>query len=100
MVAVKATMTSKGQITVPVSVRPELGLIEGEQVEFTLVDRVATVQRCVTGPNPFEKWVGCLGGATDGDALMWQCNLRDEWEQPLTPTSCQRSFGWRQPARS
>jgi antitoxin PrlF len=34
-----ATMTSKGQITVPVRVREEMGLKEGTQVEFLKGER-------------------------------------------------------------
>jgi antitoxin PrlF len=76
--AAKSTLTSKGQITVPVSIRRELGLIEGDQVEFTVTNGVATLQRCVTDQNPFEKWAGRLGAASDNDALVWQRDLRDE----------------------
>ena len=33
-----ATMTSKGQVTVPLSVRQELGIEPGDQVDFVEVD--------------------------------------------------------------
>lgn len=36
---IKATITSKGQLTLPKSVRDRLGLREGDQVEVTVVKR-------------------------------------------------------------
>jgi antitoxin PrlF len=77
-VVVKATLTSKGQLTVPVAIRREMGLREGDEVEFTLVEGVATLRRHVNDANPFAKWVGRLGQQPNGAAVAWQRELRDE----------------------
>jgi antitoxin PrlF len=77
-VVVKATMTSKGQLTVPVAIRREMGLRAGDEVEFTLVDGVATLHRLPSDTNPFAKWVGRLGVEPDGAAVAWQRELREE----------------------
>jgi antitoxin PrlF len=40
-----ATMTSKGQVTVPVGVRRSLGIEAGDQVTFIVEGNQATIQR-------------------------------------------------------
>ena len=75
----KATMTSKGQITFPVGIRRQMGLREGDVLEFTLEAGVTTVQRFAPDSNPFTKWAGRLGGQQRlEDAVQWQRDLRDE----------------------
>ncbi len=72
-----ATITSKGQITIPVEVRRQMGLIEGDQVEFHVEAGVTTLRRFVNGSNPFAKWAGRLGGLKSlKDAVEWQRDLR------------------------
>ncbi len=41
----EATMTSKGQVTVPADIRKSMGLSAGERVVFTLLDDGTTVMR-------------------------------------------------------
>lgn len=55
-----ATVTSKGQITVPIAIRKRLGLRKGDRVEFAEEKDRTTVRRAVTSENPFAKWVGAL----------------------------------------
>ncbi|WP_293368318.1 AbrB/MazE/SpoVT family DNA-binding domain-containing protein [Nevskia sp.] len=43
-----ATMTSKGQITIPAEIRAALGLNTGERVVFTQLDDGTTVMRAKT----------------------------------------------------
>ena len=75
----KATITSKGQITLPVGIRSQMGLREGDVPEFTVLKGVATVQRFATESNPFSKWAGRLGGQQRLEhAVQWQRDLRDE----------------------
>lgn len=74
-----ATVTSKGQITIPVEVRRQMGLIEGEQVEFQVEAGVTTMRRFMNDSNPFTKWAGRLGGLTSlHDAVEWQRDLRSD----------------------
>ena len=44
----EATMTSKGQITIPAEVRKAMGLNAGERVVFTQLDDGTTVMRAKT----------------------------------------------------
>ena len=44
----EATMTSKGQITIPADIRKALGLTAGERVVFTQLDDGTTVMRAKT----------------------------------------------------
>ena len=44
----EATLTSKGQITIPVEVRKAMGLSAGERVVFTQLDDGTTVMRAKT----------------------------------------------------
>lgn len=75
----KATITSKGQITLPIGIRRSMGLREGDVVEFTREAGVTTVQRFAPDSNPFTKWAGRLGGQQRlEDAVQWQRDLRDE----------------------
>ena len=74
-----ATVTSKGQITIPVEVRRQMGLMEGEQVEFQVEAGVTTLRRFVNDSNPFAKWAGRLGGFTSlQEAVEWQRDLRND----------------------
>jgi antitoxin PrlF len=74
-----ATITSKGQITIPVEVRRQMGLVEGEQVEFHVEAGVTTLRRFVNDSNPFHKWAGRLGGLKGlKEAVEWQRDLRSE----------------------
>ena len=55
-----ATLTSKGQVTIPAAVRERLGLKTGDRVDFVLAPDgrvVLTPQR-----TPFEDLRGILGG--------------------------------------
>ncbi|MBA4285281.1 MAG: AbrB family transcriptional regulator [Xanthomonadaceae bacterium] len=44
----EATLTSKGQITIPAEIRAALGLDTGERVVFTQLDDGTTVMRAKT----------------------------------------------------
>jgi AbrB family looped-hinge helix DNA binding protein len=74
-----ATISSKGQITVPVEVRRRLGLKEGDQVEFVFVDGTAVLRPVRTDENPFTKWIGVTHGFESAqDAVAWVREMRDE----------------------
>ena len=62
MSAQSSSISSKGQVTIPVAVRRSLGLRTGDIVEF-VAERGQTVLRPVRGEeNPFAKWVGAAKG--------------------------------------
>ncbi len=56
-----ATVTSKGQITLPKQVRDALGLVPGSEVEFELDDGRAILRKRVP-PGVFDRWQGYLRG--------------------------------------
>lgn len=73
------TISSKGQITVPLDVRRRLGLRPGDRVEF-----VADAGRTVLCPargeqNPFLKYAGALPSfGNRREIKAWIGSLRDE----------------------
>lgn len=81
-----ATVTSKGQITLPRAVREALGLGAGAEVDFELRGDGVLLRKKLS-PEAFGRWRGYL--ATHGiqattDELMVE--LRDERGPPSTPT--------------
>jgi antitoxin PrlF len=74
-----STISSKGQVTIPVEVRRRLGLKEGDQVEFAFVEGTAVLHPVRTDENPFTKWMGAFGGFESAqDAVEWVREMRDE----------------------
>jgi antitoxin PrlF len=74
-----STISSKGQITVPLEIRRRLGLRECDRVEF-VVENDRTIMRPAQPPeNPFEKYAGALPAFRSKDEInTWVRNLRDE----------------------
>lgn len=74
-----STISSKGQITVPLEVRKRLGLKVGDRVEF-VVDKDRTTIRPARAPeNPFLKYIGVLPAFSSiREANAWVRGLRDE----------------------
>jgi AbrB family looped-hinge helix DNA binding protein len=54
-----ATVTSKGQITIPKSVRVALGLAPGSQVDFSLGEGEVVLRKRVS-PEALSRWQGYL----------------------------------------
>ena len=79
----RATLTSKGQITVPKEIRDRLGLQQGDQIEFVSANGITVIRKFVAeGENPFLKQVGIMASHPGGSA-QWQRELRgwDEWDR-------------------
>jgi AbrB family looped-hinge helix DNA binding protein len=74
-----STLSSKGQITIPLEIRRRLGLKEGDRVEF-VVEGERTIIRPARSPkNPFEKYVGALPAfRSEREMNAWVSSLRDE----------------------
>ncbi len=74
-----STISSKGQITVPLEIRHRLGLKEGDRVEF-MIDNNQTIMRPARpASNPFEKYVGILPAfKTKRQINKWVAGLRDD----------------------
>ena len=83
--APRATLTSKGQITIPQEVRQRLGLQQGDQVEFVTEDGVTVVRPVKGEANPFAAYAGALGAFGSKDEIAaWLDDLRDEDERTAT----------------
>lgn len=77
--ALFSTISSKGQVTVPLEIRRRLGLKEGDRVEF-VIDKEQTLMRParIEG-NPFEKFVGILPAFKDRHEInRWVAGLRED----------------------
>jgi AbrB family looped-hinge helix DNA binding protein len=55
-----ATITSKGQVTIPIEVRKRLGLSEGDRIEFLAADGETVIRPARRHDNPFAKYRGVL----------------------------------------
>jgi antitoxin PrlF len=77
--APSSTISSKGQITVPLEIRDRLGLKAGDRVEF-VVDQGQTILRPSHSlENPFKKYIGSLPAFQDERQInTWIANLRDD----------------------
>lgn len=74
-----ATVTSKGQITIPQEVRKRLGLKQGDQVSFELKEGQTVLSPYRTETNPFEAFKSALASfETKEDVNAWLSDLRDE----------------------
>jgi AbrB family looped-hinge helix DNA binding protein len=58
--ALGSTISSKGQVTVPLEIRRRLGLKEGDRVEFVVEGEHTIIRPAQPAGNPFEKYVGIL----------------------------------------
>jgi antitoxin PrlF len=75
-----ATVTSKGQVTVPIAVRKRLGLKEGDRLAFVNQGGEIIIRLDRGQKNPFAPYAGILGTFPDGlDAInAWVAEQRDE----------------------
>lgn len=79
-----ATMTSKGQVTVPKEVRDRLGIQQGDKIEFVVEDGKTILKKAQPVENPFLKWAGGFGPLPDGmTSVEWVREMRgwDEWDR-------------------
>lgn len=76
--ATSSTISSKGQITVPIEVRRRLGVKQGDRVEFVVEDGKTILRPIQPTENPFDKWIGRLPGFKSVDEInAWVREMRD-----------------------
>jgi antitoxin PrlF len=74
-----STISSKGQITVPLEIRNRLGLRAGDRVEFVVENDRTTIRPASAPENPFMKYVGALPAFSNTrEVNAWVRTLRDE----------------------
>ena len=75
--AVATKLTSKGQVTIPKSVRDRLGLRPGDAIEFVEEDHGYRLQKHLA-ESPFEKYVGYLSDIRRHDSDEMVREMRGE----------------------
>ena len=77
-----SSVSSKGQVTVPLEIRNRLGLATGDKVEFVIDGERTVIRPARAALNPFEKYRGILGTFPGGDEEInaWIDDLRSEDE--------------------
>lgn len=76
-----ATVTSKGQLTVPQEIRKRLGLKKGDRVEFVAEKDCTVIRPARTEVNPFEKFVGIFPDSFPGgeeEIKAWIDDMRSD----------------------
>jgi AbrB family looped-hinge helix DNA binding protein len=74
-----STLSSKGQITVPLEIRRRLGLKEGDRVEFVVEGERTIIRPAQPAKNPFEKYAGALPAfRSKREINAWVSSLRDQ----------------------
>jgi AbrB family looped-hinge helix DNA binding protein len=66
----KSRISSKGQVTVPVEVRNELGLVTGTEIEFLVRDGEAVLRKGRRDDDPVDRIYGRLTLPAPVDALL------------------------------
>jgi antitoxin PrlF len=74
-----STISSKGQITVPVEVRQRLGLKEGDRVEFSFEEGRTVLRPVRPTENPFTQFIGYLPAFSSLEEInAWVRDLRED----------------------
>jgi AbrB family looped-hinge helix DNA binding protein len=77
-----STISSKGQITVPIEVRKRLGLKTGDRVEFVFDDGTTAIRPARAVRNPFTKYRGAFPAFSSRREInAWIKHLREEDER-------------------
>jgi antitoxin PrlF len=74
-----STISSKGQITVPVEVRNRLGVKSGDRVEFVFEDGHTVIRPALRETNIFEQYIGVAPAFSSVEEInAWVRDLRDD----------------------
>ena len=74
-----STISSKGQVTVPIEVRHRLGLKQGDRVEFVFEDGKTVLRPSRPATNPFTAYIGALPAFSSLEEInAWVRDLRDD----------------------
>ena len=73
-----STLSTKGQVTIPLPVRRRLGLREGDRIEFVAQGELTIIRPAREAVNPFARYAGALGTFPEGvdQVNAWVDDLR------------------------
>ncbi len=66
----QSTISSKGQVTIPVEIREKLGLRPGTPVDFELSENAAVLRKGASRHHPVDRVYGILKLSRPVDALL------------------------------
>jgi AbrB family looped-hinge helix DNA binding protein len=77
-----SSLSSKGQVTVPLEIRKRLGVATGDRIEFVVEGDRTLIRPSRDNPDPFEKYVGVLGPFPGGEEGIkaWIDDMRSDDE--------------------
>jgi len=77
-----SSISSKGQVTVPLEIRKRLGVAAGDRIDFIIDGDRTVIRPARDDDDPFEKYVGILGPFPGGEAGIkaWIDDMRSEEE--------------------
>jgi AbrB family looped-hinge helix DNA binding protein len=74
-----STISSKGQVTVPIEVRRRLGVKQGDRVDFVFEDGKTVLRPARTETNPFTAYLGALPAFSSREEIIaFYRDLRDD----------------------
>jgi antitoxin PrlF len=80
-----STISSKGQVTIPIEVRHRLGLQEGDRVEFVFEEGRTYLRPAQPEANPFEQYIGALPAFSSRKEInAWIRDMRGDDENAET----------------
>jgi antitoxin PrlF len=76
----RSSISSKGQVTIPLEVRDRLGVGAGDRIEFVIEEGRTVIRPFRDNPDPFEKFRGILGPFPGGEAGIkaWIDDMRSD----------------------
>ena len=79
-----SSLSSKGQVTVPLEIRKRLGVTAGDRIDFIIEGERTVIRPARSDENPFEKYRGILGHFPKGEKGIqsWIDDLRGDDEDP------------------
>jgi len=77
-----SSLSSKGQVTIPLEIRNRLGVVAGDRIDFVMEEGRTVIRPSRDNPDPFAKQMGILGPFPGGDAGIkaWIDDMRSDDE--------------------
>lgn len=87
-----ATLTSKGQLTLPKKIREQLGLRQGDRVELISENGQVVLRPQRADEHAFSSWIGRFSLPEGEDPVAFVRDLRDdgEYEMVVTTADCKQ----------